>query len=238
MQIDLAIAKGPGPRWAVMGPCMAFHVASGDGGMAHNLDHFGPALKLPWTRLEAPELTQDLRDRMVDGCDREAAGRGFAALAEERDRALDPATGTDKDDDQDGLTNAQERELGTNPQSEDSDSDGLSDYDEKHTYGTNPALADTDGDGLMDGTEVSTGHDPLIEKDKERIQKLITLLKNENLNFVFPEGWFFTESKSWQWTTSAVYPWVYSNNEKGWMYFSVISKRPFYSYQTRSWSNY
>ena len=87
-QIDLAIANGPGPRWAVLGPCMAFHVASGEGGMAHNLDHFGPALKLPWTRLEAPELTQELRDRMVAGCDREAAGRDFASLAEERDRAL------------------------------------------------------------------------------------------------------------------------------------------------------
>jgi len=87
-QIDLAVANGPGPRWAVMGPCMAFHVASGEGGMAHNLDHFGPALKLPWTRLEAPELSQELRDRMVDGCAREADGRDFATLAEERDRAL------------------------------------------------------------------------------------------------------------------------------------------------------
>jgi carnitine 3-dehydrogenase len=67
---------------------MAFHVASGEGGMAHNLDHFGPALKLPWTRLEAPELTPELRQRMVDGCAREAAGRDFAVLAEARDRAL------------------------------------------------------------------------------------------------------------------------------------------------------
>ncbi len=87
-QIDLAIVKGPGPRWAVMGPCMAFHAASGEGGMAHNLDHFGPALKLPWTRLEAPELTRSLRDRMVEGCAREAGGRDFAALAEERDAGL------------------------------------------------------------------------------------------------------------------------------------------------------
>ncbi len=87
-QIDLAIVNGPGPRWAVMGPCMAFHAASGEGGMAHNLDHFGPALKLPWTRLEAPELTRELRDRMVDGCAREAGGRDFAALAEERDAGL------------------------------------------------------------------------------------------------------------------------------------------------------
>ncbi len=87
-QIDLAIAKGPGPRWAVLGPCMAFHVACGEGGMAYNLDHFGPALKLPWTRLEAPELTQELRDSMVQGCAREAAGKDFATLARARDQAL------------------------------------------------------------------------------------------------------------------------------------------------------
>ncbi len=87
-QIDQAIVNGPGPRWAVLGPCMAFHVASGEGGMAHNLDHFGPALKLPWTRLEAPELTPELRDRMVEGCDRSSTGRDFATLAEERDAGL------------------------------------------------------------------------------------------------------------------------------------------------------
>ncbi|MEE8501198.1 MAG: 3-hydroxyacyl-CoA dehydrogenase NAD-binding domain-containing protein [Kiloniellales bacterium] len=87
-QIDLAIVNGPGPRWAVLGPCMAFHVASGEGGMAHNLDHFGPALKLPWTRLEAPELTQELRNRMVEGCNRAAGAQDFATLAAERDAGL------------------------------------------------------------------------------------------------------------------------------------------------------
>lgn len=87
-QIDLAIVNGPGPRWAVLGPCMAFHVASGEGGRAHNLDHFGPALKLPWTRLEAPELTQELRNRMVEGCNRVAGAQDFATLAAERDAGL------------------------------------------------------------------------------------------------------------------------------------------------------
>jgi len=86
--IDLALMNGPGPRLALMGQCMAFHVACGAGGMATNLDQFGPALKLPWTRLEAPELTPDLRNRMVEGCDEMAAGRNFEDLAAERDRGL------------------------------------------------------------------------------------------------------------------------------------------------------
>ncbi len=86
--IDNALKNGPAPRMAVQGQCMAFHVACGAGGMATNLDQFGPALKWPWTRLEAPELTQDLRDRMVDGCNDIAAGRHFEDMAAERDRKI------------------------------------------------------------------------------------------------------------------------------------------------------
>ncbi|MGI9488438.1 MAG: 3-hydroxyacyl-CoA dehydrogenase NAD-binding domain-containing protein [Geminicoccaceae bacterium] len=86
--IDTALINGPAPRMAFQGQCMAFHVASGEGGMATNLDQFGPALELPWTRLKAPELTEDLRDRMVDGCDEMAAGRNFEDMAAERDRAI------------------------------------------------------------------------------------------------------------------------------------------------------
>lgn len=86
--IDIALINGPAPRMAVQGQCMAFHVACGAGGMATNLDQFGPALKLPWTRLEAPELTQELRDRMVDGCNEIAAGQGFEEMAEKRDRQI------------------------------------------------------------------------------------------------------------------------------------------------------
>ena len=87
-QIDFALMHGPGPRLALMGQCMAFHVACGEGGMATNLDQFGPALELPWSRLVAPALTRELRDRMVDGCNAMAAGRGFETLAAERDRGL------------------------------------------------------------------------------------------------------------------------------------------------------
>jgi carnitine 3-dehydrogenase len=87
-QIDAAIREGPGLRWPIMGPCLTFHLAGGPGGMAHMLDHFGPALDEPWTRLKAPPLTPELRDRMVEGCADEAAGRSIAELIAERDRKL------------------------------------------------------------------------------------------------------------------------------------------------------
>jgi carnitine 3-dehydrogenase len=80
--------NGPAPRMAVQGQCMAFHVACGEGGMATNLDQFGPALKLPWTRLEAPELTQVLRDRMVDGCNEIAGDQRFEEMAAKRDAQI------------------------------------------------------------------------------------------------------------------------------------------------------
>ena len=87
-QIDTALINGPAPRMALMGQCMAFHVACGEGGMATNLDQFGPALKLPWTRLEAPELTKDLRDKMVDGCNSVSAGKHFKDMAAQRDKGI------------------------------------------------------------------------------------------------------------------------------------------------------
>jgi carnitine 3-dehydrogenase len=87
-QIDLSITDGPGLRWPVHGPMLTFHLAGGQGGMAHMLDHFGPSLLSPWTRLEAAELTSQLRDAVVEGCDREAAGRTVDELVAERDRGV------------------------------------------------------------------------------------------------------------------------------------------------------
>jgi carnitine 3-dehydrogenase len=87
-EIDASIAFGPGLRWALMGPCLTFHLAGGGGGMAHMLDHFGAALLEPWTRLQAPELTAELRERMIEGCLREADGRSVAELERLRDGFL------------------------------------------------------------------------------------------------------------------------------------------------------
>jgi len=86
--IDRALRFGPAPRMAIQGQCMAFHVACGEGGMATNLDQFGPALKLPWTRLEAPELTPALRNAMVDGCNAMAGDSHFEEMAAERDQRI------------------------------------------------------------------------------------------------------------------------------------------------------
>lgn len=87
-EIDAAIQHGPGLRLAIMGPCLTFHLAGGRGGMEHMLEQFGPALSLPWTRLEAPALTDELRKRMIDGTGAQAEGTTVEALEQERDRCL------------------------------------------------------------------------------------------------------------------------------------------------------
>ncbi|MFH9268518.1 MULTISPECIES: 3-hydroxyacyl-CoA dehydrogenase NAD-binding domain-containing protein [unclassified Streptomyces] len=87
-EIDASITEGPGLRWAVMGPMLTFALAGGEGGMAHMLDHFGPSLKSPWTRLEAPELDRTLYEAVVAGCEEAADGRSIADLVAERDRGV------------------------------------------------------------------------------------------------------------------------------------------------------
>jgi carnitine 3-dehydrogenase len=87
-EIDDAIRFGPGLRWSFMGTCLIFHMAGGDQGMRHMLAQFGPALKLPWTKLVAPELTDELLDRMVSGTERQAGGKSVKALERYRDDAL------------------------------------------------------------------------------------------------------------------------------------------------------
>ncbi|MEK7619126.1 MAG: hypothetical protein AAB416_02710 [Patescibacteria group bacterium] len=49
---------------------------------------------------------------------------------------------------------------------QDTDSDGLSDYDEGQVYRTSPYLKDSDADGYDDKQEIATGHDPLCATGK------------------------------------------------------------------------
>ncbi|HEX6383208.1 MAG TPA: 3-hydroxyacyl-CoA dehydrogenase family protein, partial [Anaerolineae bacterium] len=87
-EIDAAVTYGPGLRWAIMGPLLTFHLAGGAGGMGHMLDHFDPGVFESWTRLKAPSITPDLRQKLVDGCEQEANGRSIRQLEQERDACL------------------------------------------------------------------------------------------------------------------------------------------------------
>ena len=78
---------------------------------------------------------------------------------------LDPLDPDDApvDSDGDGLTNAEEQTLGTDPNVPDTDGDGLEDGEEVLTTFTDPLAPDTDADGLTDGEEVLAHFtDPLV----------------------------------------------------------------------------
>lgn len=87
-EVDAAVIYGCGLRWSLMGTFLTFHLAGGEQGMRHMLEQFGPALQLPWTKLEAPELTDELIDKVVAGCEHQAAGRPVVELDRRRDDFL------------------------------------------------------------------------------------------------------------------------------------------------------
>jgi carnitine 3-dehydrogenase len=87
-ELDESIVYGPGLRWAAMGTNLIYHLAGGETGMRHMLRQFGPCLKWPWTKLEAPELTEGLIDRMVEGTQEQAGGRSIRELERLRDDYL------------------------------------------------------------------------------------------------------------------------------------------------------
>jgi carnitine 3-dehydrogenase len=87
-ELDESIVYGPGLRWAGMGTNLIYHLAGGEAGMRYMLAQFGPCLKWPWTKLEAPELTEPLIDRMVEGTQAQAGGRSIRELERLRDDYL------------------------------------------------------------------------------------------------------------------------------------------------------
>jgi len=87
-EIDDAIRFGAGQRWSFMGSFLTYTLAGGDAGMRHFMSQFGPALKLPWTKLEAPELTDGLIDKVVDGTTEQLGTHSIAALERYRDDCL------------------------------------------------------------------------------------------------------------------------------------------------------
>ena len=87
-EIDAAVTGGPGLRWAFMGTFLAWHLGGGPGGMRHTIEQFGPALELPWSHMKAPELTEELKRRIVVGCEEESGVRKFSEMEKRRDRCL------------------------------------------------------------------------------------------------------------------------------------------------------
>jgi len=88
-EIDDAIRMGFGLRWAQMGLFETYRIAGGNGGMAHFLHQFGPALQWPWTKLmDVPDLDDALVDMIASQSDAQSGARSIAQLEAARDGNL------------------------------------------------------------------------------------------------------------------------------------------------------
>jgi len=56
--------------------------------MEHMLEQFGPALKLPWTKLKAPKLTKSLKKKIIEGTKIQSRNKSVKNLSNLRDNFL------------------------------------------------------------------------------------------------------------------------------------------------------
>jgi 3-hydroxyacyl-CoA dehydrogenase len=85
---DAAVSWGPGLRWGVMGPNLLFHLAGGEGGIHHFMEHLAGPMTTWWKDLGNPEFTPDLKEKIVQGVLAEAGDQSIDELAGARDRLL------------------------------------------------------------------------------------------------------------------------------------------------------
>jgi len=86
--VDAAVSWGPGLRWGVMGPNLLYHLGGGAGGIEHFFDQFTAPMTAWWKTLGSPEITPELREKIVAGVLEEAGGRSLDDLAAQRDEDL------------------------------------------------------------------------------------------------------------------------------------------------------
>ena len=87
-ELDESIVYGPGLRWSIMGMNQIYKIAGGKGGARHFIEQFGPALKWPWSHLKAPELSNEIIDRFVEGVEAQSQGKSIREMEKIRDECL------------------------------------------------------------------------------------------------------------------------------------------------------
>lgn len=86
--VDIAIAHGPGVRWAVLGPFMNLHLSGGAGGIEHVLEHLGGPIESWWKDLGAPEMTPALKAKVTAGVAQALHGRTVPSIEAARDELI------------------------------------------------------------------------------------------------------------------------------------------------------
>src|SRR5205809_540096 len=87
-ETDAAVCYGPGLRWGVMGQSLQWHVGGGAGGINHFMEHLMDPLQRMMKALGTPNITPELKQTVIDGVAREAAGRSVDQLAQDENRVI------------------------------------------------------------------------------------------------------------------------------------------------------
>jgi 3-hydroxyacyl-CoA dehydrogenase len=86
---DTAVCWGPGLRWGVMGPSILFHLAGGEGGIQHFMEHLSGPVAAWWKDLGTfTEWPQGSKETIAAGVTKAANGRSVDELAQMRDEVL------------------------------------------------------------------------------------------------------------------------------------------------------
>jgi 3-hydroxyacyl-CoA dehydrogenase len=86
--VDKALSWGPGLRWGIMGNVMLNHLGGGAGGIEHFFDQFTGPMTAWWKVLGSPELTPEVRRKLIDGLHAEVGTRTVSDLEAQRDEIL------------------------------------------------------------------------------------------------------------------------------------------------------
>jgi 3-hydroxyacyl-CoA dehydrogenase len=86
--VDRALCWGPGLRWGIMGQLLLNHLGGGPGGIEHFFDQFTGSFTAWWKVLGSPELTIEVRRKLIDGLHAEVGSRSIPELEAQRDEIL------------------------------------------------------------------------------------------------------------------------------------------------------
>ena len=86
--VDKALCWGPGLRWGIMGQVLLNHLGGGQGGIEHFFEQFTGPMTAWWKVLGSPDLTPDVRRKLIDGLHAEVGTRTVSDLEAQRDEIL------------------------------------------------------------------------------------------------------------------------------------------------------
>ena len=141
------------------------------------------------------------------------------------------------DDDGDGLSNFAELVThGTDPSKQDTDNDGILDAKEVE-IGSDPKTSDSAvfNFGKSEGEQSVLGNPSAYnlftsEQYEEALQSL------ETNSTPYTPSWFYMPNQGWMWSKKGVYPWFFDRTSSNWMYFQSGHENPrFYHYGTKEW---